>query len=326
MASLSSVANAVGKASIGAPDDRTAGELAAKQQGIDEYKNATKPTFSADPVRDTSPSMKDKIAPKARYGARPGEQRIDTTSMTKPLGSFKKGTDSVPKTGIYKVHKGEAVIPKDTAIDTFKRNWAGKPEDKDKTTLNQSRPSYSGKMPPASDSGADSALKESTKQMMNMATSGSQADQPINPMVPSFKHGTPSVPKTGLALLHKGEAVIPKDKNPMKQVDKAMSSAKDMMGDEQKPKKAIKHIETRKTHDGKFVHTHKHHHPDIHKDEEHVSNNMAELKKHMEDHMGGEPDGDESGAGVGAPAQMTAQAPPMPAAPAAGAGPMPGAM
>jgi hypothetical protein len=224
MMDLKGIANRAASAAL--DTENVQPEISQKMQNINEYKNATKPTFSAEPVRDNSPSMKDKIAPKARYGARHGEQRIETAPMTKPLGSFEKGTDSVPKTGVYK--------------------------------------------------------------------------------------------------LHKGEAVIPKDKNPMKQVDKAMASSKDMMGDDKKPKKAIKHIETRKTHDGKFVHTHKHHHPDVHKDEEHVSNNMDELKKHMDAHMGGEPDGDEAGAG--APAQMTAQAPPMPAAPAAGAGPMPGAM
>jgi hypothetical protein len=31
----------------------------------------------------------------------------------KPLASFKKGTDSVPKTGVYKLHEGEKVTPAD---------------------------------------------------------------------------------------------------------------------------------------------------------------------------------------------------------------------
>src|ERR1700737_1961778 len=30
----------------------------------------------------------------------------------------------------------------------------------------------------------------------------------------SYKHGTKNVPRTGVALLHKGEAVIPAEKNP----------------------------------------------------------------------------------------------------------------
>ena len=32
----------------------------------------------------------DRINPRARYGTRPGEQRIDTRAMTKPLGFFIK--------------------------------------------------------------------------------------------------------------------------------------------------------------------------------------------------------------------------------------------
>lgn len=58
-----------------------------------------------------------KPAPKtdsgARYGDRPGEKRIDVTEAMKPLGSFKKGTPYVPKTGNYTLHEGERVIPKE---------------------------------------------------------------------------------------------------------------------------------------------------------------------------------------------------------------------
>ena len=200
-------------------------ELASKARGVQEARTALGTSAPVETVRPVAaPVMKDKIAPKARYGIRPGEQRIDTKDMTKPLGSFEHGTDNVQKTGVYK--------------------------------------------------------------------------------------------------LHKGEAVIPKDKNTMK-TDKMKAALSDE--DKSKPKKEIKHIETRKTKDGKFIHTHKHHRPEHHPDEEHVSNNMEELKKHMEAHMGGEPEGDEAaGAAPAGPAQMTATPSPMPAAPAAGAGPQPG--
>jgi hypothetical protein len=117
---LTNLADLAAKSSIAAPDKGTAGELGAKQQNVDEYNNATKPTPTAEPAKDTTPSPKDRVAPKARYGARPGEKRIDTTSMTKPLGSFEKGTSHVPKTGIYKLHEGEAVIPKDKNMDSMK--------------------------------------------------------------------------------------------------------------------------------------------------------------------------------------------------------------
>jgi hypothetical protein len=59
------------------------------------------------PAKASSSSSGDN--PNAKYGDRPGEKRIDTRSMTKPLGSFKKG-GKVKKTGIYKLHKGEKVL------------------------------------------------------------------------------------------------------------------------------------------------------------------------------------------------------------------------
>jgi hypothetical protein len=47
------------------------------------------------------------------YGSGPGEEVIDTHKMTKALGSYKNGTDYVPKTGVYKLHEGEKVVPKE---------------------------------------------------------------------------------------------------------------------------------------------------------------------------------------------------------------------
>jgi len=41
-------------------------------------------------------------------------------TMLGALGSFEKGTDSVPKTGVYKLHEGEAVIPKDKNMHDMK--------------------------------------------------------------------------------------------------------------------------------------------------------------------------------------------------------------
>jgi hypothetical protein len=111
------------KSSIVGPDSDSAKGIAAKSQNIDEYKNATNPISTAAPAapaKDNTPSPKDRVSPKARFGARTGEQRIDTKDMTQPLGSFKKGTSHVPKTGIYKLHEGEAVIPKDKNMDSMK--------------------------------------------------------------------------------------------------------------------------------------------------------------------------------------------------------------
>lgn len=110
---LSSIADVAKRSSAVAPDSDTAAGLAAKKANIDEYNAATKP--APEPVREPSNSPSDKVNPKARYGSRPeaGEKRIDTSRMTKALGSLEKGTPHVPKTGVYKLHEGEAVIPKD---------------------------------------------------------------------------------------------------------------------------------------------------------------------------------------------------------------------
>ena len=106
------------------PDAGIAKELASKQQNIDEYKAAQPIVASGTPAMRNEPGMKpapkDRINAGARYGARTGEQRIDTSKMTPALGSFEKGTAHVPKTGVYKLHEGEAVIPKDKNMDKLK--------------------------------------------------------------------------------------------------------------------------------------------------------------------------------------------------------------
>jgi len=48
-----------------------------------------------------------------RYGDNPREKRMDVREALRPLGSFKTGTDYVPKTGMYKLHEGEAVKTKE---------------------------------------------------------------------------------------------------------------------------------------------------------------------------------------------------------------------
>ena len=108
----------------------------------------------------------------------------------------------------------------------------------------------------------------------------------------SYEKGTPYVPKTGIYQLHEGEAVTPKEKNPMNAMD-AMSK---IAGKQAKPEKKIHKITTHKTDDGKLIHTHMHHHSNHHPDETHVSNNIDEAQEHM---AAMEP-------------QMSAQAPPMP--------------
>jgi len=93
------------------PPDDTGKNLAMKKDQINEYMHATEPVATPMPVKPSPVMGVDKIHPKAKFGDKPGEKRIDVSSMTKPLGSLKKGTDHVDKTGTYKLHKGEAVIP-----------------------------------------------------------------------------------------------------------------------------------------------------------------------------------------------------------------------
>lgn len=86
------------------------GALAEKMNNIQAYKDATTPAPPAPAApRSTVAAPKDKINPSARYGSKPGEKRIDTSKMTKPLGSYKKG-GKVKKTGVYKLHAKERVL------------------------------------------------------------------------------------------------------------------------------------------------------------------------------------------------------------------------
>ena len=86
-------------------------ELAARSEMNRQGEKAlTEQKDTPAPKRDTSGAGVG-ATPKP-YGSQGSEKRIDTSSYTKPLGSYKKGTKRVPKTGTYKLHKGEAVLTK----------------------------------------------------------------------------------------------------------------------------------------------------------------------------------------------------------------------
>jgi hypothetical protein len=170
--------------------------LGSRKQNVEDYDKAVSgppETPKATPAQNNP----DKINKHARYGDRKGEVRIPVDQMTRPLGSFKKGTDYVSKTGNYQLHEGEKVVPKEDNMADIYAHVPGRTEPK-----------------PA--------------------------------------------------------------------------------------KKEIKRMEITKSHNGKHIVKHIHHHPS-HEDETHVMNDMAALHSHLEDHAGTPNEGE------GAPPEGTPQ-------------------
>lgn len=108
--------------------------------------------------------------------------------------------------------------------------------------------------------------------------------------LPVYHKGTTHVAKTGPAIVEKGEAIIPKEENPMSGMyDKVagMPAAK--------PKKELDHMTLRKAKTGGHIIEHHHTEPGAHKMEEHLAPNMSALHDHIEKQYGspnvGENDG-----------------------------------
>lgn len=101
-------------------------------------------------------------------------------------------------------------------------------------------------------------------------------------------------------------------------------------GSSEKPKKEIKEMHVRKSHNGGHIITHKHHAPEHHPDEEHTTHGDDAMVEHMMQHAG-TPNPGEAASEPDAASAMQGSAPmtasPSPAgsgAPAAGAAPMAG--
>jgi hypothetical protein len=95
---------------VGDPEQE-ATSIASKMKTIDDYKKATSaPAPKQEETPTDSPS--DKVN-QGEYGSMPGEKRIDTSSMLKPLPSYDRGTPYVPEDQIAQLHEGEAVVPKE---------------------------------------------------------------------------------------------------------------------------------------------------------------------------------------------------------------------
>lgn len=185
-------------------------------------------------------------------------------------------------------------------------------------------------------SGHDQAVADANKTFVDKANATAAA-KPKAPAaakpapLPKFHEGTDYVPKTGPAILKKGEAVL-NNKDAAKHREAKMSKgtlasvSDELSGKAAKPKKEIKHIITKKAADGKnHIHTHVHTHPEHHPDEDHVSQGNDGLASHMLEHMGtpnpGEADADAGQSGIPAAGAdpAAAGAAPAGAAPAGGA-------
>src|SRR5258708_22450593 len=92
-------------------------------------------------------------------------------------------------------------------------------------------------------------------------------------------------------------------------------AAMDKISPKKTPKKEIKEMVHSKSDNGRHIVTHRHHHPEHHKDEIHAFSNLGEVHDHMEDHAGTPNEGEVSpAAGATAPAPLTAAPSLMPGA------------
>jgi hypothetical protein len=83
------------------------GEKLKMQSDVEKSLHPTGAPAKPEPVGGAPASWEHVNQPK--YGAGPGEKRIDTSTMTKPLGQMHKG-GTVPKTGPYIMKAGEKVL------------------------------------------------------------------------------------------------------------------------------------------------------------------------------------------------------------------------
>jgi hypothetical protein len=150
--------------------------------------------------------------------------------------------------------------------------------------------------------------------------------KPVGPM-PKYHTGTDYVPKTGPAVLKKGEAVLNTKEAAQHRANKGTdmkhmdSVASELGGKAEKPKKEIKHMHIKKAANGGHIIRHEHTHPE-HPDEEHTTKTDDELLNHVSQNMGtpnpGEAEADAGQSGIPGAA-------PQGGAPAAGAAsPVPG--
>lgn len=120
-------------------------------------------------------------------------------------------------------------------------------------------------------------------------------DQWLKPTT-SYKDGTDFVPETGPALLHKGEAVIPAEKNMANSDVMALVPGRTA----KKPPKVRSHMTLESHEDGSHTITHHYTHPEHHKPKSHGLSNMDALIDHLQEHAG-QPNSGEAEADAGNP-------------------------
>jgi hypothetical protein len=99
--------------------------------------------------------------------------------------------------------------------------------------------------------------------------------------MPSYKDGVAVVPKTGPAMLHKNEAVVPAKDNPMSGTFDLVKGKR-----QRKAKKELEHMRVRKAKSGGMIVEHHYTNSGDHKMEEHVMKDLGALHSHMDEHYG----------------------------------------
>lgn len=229
---VSKVASALGSAGV-QPDDDSARGIAEKNAMIDQYKQATQ-TPASEPKPAPKTSAVDKINPKARYGDRGKEKRIDTKEMTKPIPSYSDGVASVPKDGVAMLHEGEKVVPEKDNPDSHKKKsrvsesmGGSKKSPKLKAKKGSKKTVHHVTVHKSSNGGVvlQHEYEDGSKDMAHHPDFDSAAaamaphfDQPEGAAPPQQQMAEPAsfedggvVKKDGMAQVHEGEVVVPKD-------------------------------------------------------------------------------------------------------------------
>lgn len=308
---------------------------AERQRFIAAQGNAeAKGNMSSEDYQHLDREAEDTIATQGQNKAMGGAQyEKGTPGVSIGRGSFmpmyKAGSKKVPKTGAAKLHKGEVRVSHDAV-----KKMADKPGvpgsdasdvpssmiDRIKAEVSR-RAGHAANIPSDVGRAAMGALGGDPDEMQTGVDSAAQDTQQA--VMPQYKDGVSEVPKTGPAVVHEGEAIIPKDEvdeakhkgkvpptlnKAVKDEKKRKGVRKDMSllvpdspeheaeespefeaGEQEgkkeapEPKKKDKHVTISRAKNGGYIAHHKHNPP--HEDEMYHLENEDALLKHMHEHM-----------------------------------------